>query len=65
MDKPKYSSSKFRSNSLLKREDVHIWRVMWNDKLNVLIALIWWNEITINIRGMRRSPIESWQKLKR
>ncbi|RDY01177.1 hypothetical protein CR513_15532, partial [Mucuna pruriens] len=28
-------------------------------------ALIWWNEIVIQIRGVRRSSIESWDELKR
>ncbi|RDX94570.1 hypothetical protein CR513_23030, partial [Mucuna pruriens] len=28
-------------------------------------ALIWWNDISIQIRGMRRAPIESWAELKR
>ncbi|RDX98401.1 hypothetical protein CR513_18679, partial [Mucuna pruriens] len=28
-------------------------------------ALIWWNEIFIQIRGMRRIHIESWDELKR
>ncbi|RDY14379.1 hypothetical protein CR513_00563, partial [Mucuna pruriens] len=28
-------------------------------------ALIWWNVIVIQIRGMRKAPIESWDELKR
>ncbi|RDX60915.1 hypothetical protein CR513_60905, partial [Mucuna pruriens] len=28
-------------------------------------TLIWWNEIAINIRGMRRASIKSWDELKR
>ncbi|RDY00333.1 hypothetical protein CR513_16499, partial [Mucuna pruriens] len=28
-------------------------------------ALIWWNEIALQIRGMRRASIDSWEELKR
>ncbi|RDX85165.1 hypothetical protein CR513_33682, partial [Mucuna pruriens] len=33
-------------------------------KLIVLVALVWWNEIVLKIRGMRIASIESWEELK-